>query len=151
MNAFDDFDNIDDTVDQQNNNTENSYSFDTHSNLPKFPLQPQPQPQQHQQNQFNSNQNEHDQCIMEVNRLKNIVESNKNVIQLLQEERKNYDSNINELKKRLALSDAEKERAHMTRAQTHELLVESKTKISEQDDVILKLKVSLGCKNLVIR
>lgn len=137
MNAFDDFENIDDTVDQKNNNTESSYSFDKDSYAVN--LRPQQLPQQ---NLFNSNSNEHDQLIMEIKRLRNIVDSNKNVMQLLQDERKSYDSNINELKKRLALSDAEKERANMTRAQTHELLVESKTKISEQEDMILKLKVS---------
>lgn len=59
----------------------------------------------------------------------------------LDEERKKSEKKISDLTKRLALSDAEKERAIMTRNQTHELLVESKTKISEQEDEIQKLKV----------
>lgn len=90
------------------------------------------------------NPSECDQLRMEIGRLKNVVDSNRNIMNRLDDERKSSDKKISDLTKRLALSDAEKERAIMTRNQTHELLVESKTKISEQEDEIQKLKVSRG-------
>lgn len=53
------------------------------------------------------------------------------------------DMDIEELKRRLALSESEKQRAFMARQQSHELLVESKGKISDQEDTIAKLKSKL--------
>lgn len=83
----------------------------------------------------------------ELNNLKHLLESKTreydHVVGTISEERKKYESQINELKKRLALSDAERERANMTRQQTHELLVESKSKISDLDDTIVKLKMKI--------
>lgn len=49
---------------------------------------------------------------------------------------------LEDLRRRLAVCESEKQRAFMARQQSHELLVESKGKISEQEDVIQKLKVS---------
>ncbi|XP_053695393.1 myosin heavy chain, striated muscle [Sabethes cyaneus] len=48
-----------------------------------------------------------------------------------------------ELQKRLMLAEGERDRANMTRKQTHDLLVDSKTKISEQEDNICKLKAKV--------
>ncbi|XP_055540888.1 paramyosin [Wyeomyia smithii] len=48
-----------------------------------------------------------------------------------------------ELQKRLMLAEGERDRANMTRKQTHDLLVDSKTKISEQEDSICKLKAKV--------
>lgn len=83
----------------------------------------------------------------EMNNLKHLLESKTreydHVVGTISDERKKYESQINELKKRLALSDAERERANMTRQQTHELLVESKSKISDLDDHIVKLKMKI--------
>lgn len=53
------------------------------------------------------------------------------------------DQEIEELKRRLAICESEKQRAFMARQQSHELLVESKGKISDQEDTIVKLKTKL--------
>lgn len=83
----------------------------------------------------------------EINNLKYLLESKTreydHAVETISDERKKFESQINELKKRLALSDAEKERSNMTRQQTHELLVESKSKISNLDDHIVKLKMKI--------
>lgn len=62
------------------------------------------------------------------------------VTRLMHGKGKEYEQQLNELKKRLMLAEGERDRANMTRAQTHDILVESKTKISEQEDTISKLK-----------
>ncbi|XP_055603464.1 uncharacterized protein LOC129751782 [Uranotaenia lowii] len=70
---------------------------------------------------------------------------------MMHEKSKEYEQKLNELKKRLLLAEGERDRANMTRSQTHDLLVESKTKISEQEDVIAKQQaklVALENKNL---
>uniref|UniRef100_A0A182P0A5 Uncharacterized protein n=1 Tax=Anopheles epiroticus TaxID=199890 RepID=A0A182P0A5_9DIPT len=50
-----------------------------------------------------------------------------------------HEQQIAELEKKLLIEQADKDRANMTRDQTRELLVQSKTKISELEDVIDKL------------
>lgn len=59
--------------------------------------------------------------------------------QLTSERQKNK-SLIDEYEKRLAIADAEKERALMTRDQTHELLVENKGRAIEMDETNGKLR-----------
>lgn len=49
---------------------------------------------------------------------------------------------LEDLRRRLAICESEKQRAFMARQQSHELLVESKGKISEQEDAIQKMKVN---------
>lgn len=61
------------------------------------------------------------------------------VTKLLHEKGNKYD----ELQKRLMLTEAERDRADMTRKQTHDILVDSKTKISEQEDSLCKLKTKV--------
>ncbi|KFB40870.1 AGAP003526-PA-like protein [Anopheles sinensis] len=51
-----------------------------------------------------------------------------------------HEQEVNALKKKLALEEAAKDRAIMTRDQTKELLVQSKTKISELEDTNEKLR-----------
>lgn len=91
----------------------------------------------------------------ELSQLKNALASKaeelKNVTAHASAERQKFQTQIDELKKRLSITEAEKERAHMTRKQTHELVVESKQKISEQDEHIAELNAkikSLENKNL---
>ncbi|XP_052867138.1 centrosomal protein of 152 kDa [Anopheles cruzii] len=45
-----------------------------------------------------------------------------------------YEQQLSELRKKVMIEEAEKDRAIMLRDQTHELLVESKTKVSELED-----------------
>lgn len=54
------------------------------------------------------------------------------------------DRSLNELQKRLSLSEAERERAIMSRQQTHELLVDSKQTISEQANLLSKNQEKLA-------
>lgn len=93
--------------------------------------------------------------IVEINHLKNALDSKSREVMhaynLHQETKKKLETQLSDLKKRLALSEAEKERAHMSRQQTHELLVESKTKISDQDDTILKLKVNFTKNSIFLK
>lgn len=76
----------------------------------------------------------------ELRRLQQIIASKdselKNISSINKSERLKYESQIDELKKRLAITEAEKERAHMSRKQTHELFVESKQKLAERDEKI---------------
>lgn len=79
-----------------------------------------------------------------IYRLKIELESKTNelthVNRVLAEERQKGQKQIGDLTKRLALAEAECERAQMMRNQEHELLVESKTKICDLDDLVEKLK-----------
>lgn len=83
----------------------------------------------------------------EVKKLKNVIESKtrefEHVAEVLANERNDSEKQITELKKRLALAEAEKDRANMTRQQTHELLVESKAKISDLEDHLEKSKAKM--------
>lgn len=91
-------------------------------------------------------QNDHD-ASTEVLRLKNVVASKneeiRNITTEYSTERVNLQSQIDELKKRLLIAEADKERAHMSRKQTHELFVESKQKLSENDEHILELNTKI--------
>lgn len=62
------------------------------------------------------------------------------VTKLLHEKGKEFEKQTGELKKRLLLAEGERDRAEMTRTQTHALLVESKTKISVQEDTLATMK-----------
>lgn len=55
-------------------------------------------------------------------------------------ERKQHKTLVDEYEKRLAIAEAEKERALMTRSQTHELLVENKSRSIEMEEVNEKLR-----------
>lgn len=81
--------------------------------------------------------------INELKRLKNELASRteelKNVSQQRSRECNEYEAKLDEMKKRLAVADAEKERAHMNRQQTHELFVESKQRLSEREERITEL------------
>lgn len=80
---------------------------------------------------------------VEVRHLKNVLASKneeiRNISATFQSERISFQSQIDELKKRLTIAEAEKERANMSRKQTHESLVESKQKLSEQDEHMREL------------
>lgn len=65
------------------------------------------------------------------------------VVGLLHDKSKKFEQQVNDLKKRLMLAEGERDRANMTRAQTHDILVESKTKISELEDAISKQKAKI--------
>lgn len=60
--------------------------------------------------------------------------------QVLTEERQQSERQVGDLTKRLALCEAGRERMEMIKNQTHELLVESKTKMSDFEDLVTKLK-----------
>lgn len=98
---------------------------------------------------------EHEQLVVEIKYLKNVINSKdaeiKNITSITTAERAKLESNVDELRKRLSISEAEKERAHMNRNQEHELLVESKKRIAEQSNEIAELNVKiklLDSKNL---
>lgn len=75
--------------------------------------------------------------------LKNLLETKEReldyVSSQLASERQQKKATIDEYEKRLAIAEAEKERALMTRDQTHELLVDHKSKAIEHQDVNQKL------------
>lgn len=107
-----------------------------------------------QTGQNNVNNNEQ-KLLNEVRHLKNVLASKseeiKNLTTKSVNERAQLESKISELKKRLAICEAEKERANMGRQQTHELFVESKQKLSERDEQIQELNAKikiLDAKNL---
>lgn len=74
----------------------------------------------------------------ETSTLQNLLDSKTREVEhlsnLLSIERKQHKAVIDELEKRIAIADAEKERALMNRNQTHELLVEHKQKLMEKND-----------------
>lgn len=76
--------------------------------------------------------------------LRNLMESKVREIEYvtnkLSDERKQNKSVADEYEKRLAIAEAEKERALMTRDQTHELLVENKSRVIEMEDCNEKLR-----------
>lgn len=76
--------------------------------------------------------------------LKNMLESKQREIEYvtsqLSSERKQNKSVADEYEKRLAIAEAEKERALMNRNQTHELLVENKGKLIELEETNEKLR-----------
>uniref|UniRef100_A0A8D8IU33 (northern house mosquito) hypothetical protein n=1 Tax=Culex pipiens TaxID=7175 RepID=A0A8D8IU33_CULPI len=80
----------------------------------------------------------------EVRHWKQLLESKtrefEHVTRQLHDKTREYDQKVNDLKKRLMLAEGDRDRAEMTRSQTHALLVESKTKIAEQDDRIGELR-----------
>lgn len=100
--------------------------------------------------------NNHDAEMMaEISRLKNTLASKneelRNITAEFTNERIKFQNKADELSKRLAIAEAEKERAIMGRQQTHELFVESKQKNSEQDEQMQELNAkikSLDSKNL---
>lgn len=79
--------------------------------------------------------------------LKNMMDSRDREIEYvtaqLASERKQHKSLIVSYEKRLAIAEAEKERAQMTKGQTHELLVESKSKNNELDEINGKLQLKI--------
>lgn len=140
-NAFDDLsDDYDDSVDIEsshqfsNNNLKTVDSF--YKNQHNFKPIETKSPPILKQVQPNS-----DVLQEEIIHLKNVIESKdretRHITERFNDERKKVDN----LQKRLAVAEAEKERSNMTRQQTHELLVESKEKNSELEDSIKKLRV----------
>lgn len=130
--AFDDLMDQSDTVDESTHFGSND--FNPHNNIG-----------------LNQSENVNYEC--DVKKLHNIIESKtrefNHVAELLSKERIAFEKQIDDYKKKLALSVAEKDRANVTRQQTHELLVESKAKISNLEDQLEKLrsKIKLTDKN----
>lgn len=94
---------------------------------------------------------EHEQLIFEIKHLKNALNSKeeevKNITAISTAERVNLEGQIDELKKRLSISEAEKERAHMNGKQTYELVVTTKQKVAEQENEIAELNVKIQSVN----
>lgn len=143
-NAFDDL--ID--TDNENNETMNSTNY-SHYSPTNAGHQGNIFPKQSSAPQFNGHVNGnvekpdfHDRD--EVIRLKNLLEAKSREIEYISNEliseRQKKKQQVDELEKRLSIAEAEKERAIMTREQTHELLVENKAKIIEMEETIIKLK-----------
>lgn len=91
----------------------------------------------------------------EILQLKNLLASKneelRNINAEFAGERTKLQNKIDELNKRFAITEAEKERSNMNRAQTHQLFVESKQKLIERDEKISELNAkikSLDAKNL---
>lgn len=83
----------------------------------------------------------------EILQLKNMLSSKNEELRNAISERMNIQSKNEELVKRLAIAEAEKERAHMSRQQTHELFVESKQKLSDRDETIINLNAKIKLLN----
>lgn len=91
--------------------------------------------------------------MTEILQLKNMLASKHEEWRIAINELENSQSKNDELNKHLAIAEAEKERAYMSRQQTHELFVESKQKLSERDEKISELNgkiKSLNDRNLEI-
>ncbi|XP_031635951.1 putative leucine-rich repeat-containing protein DDB_G0290503 [Contarinia nasturtii] len=91
----------------------------------------------------------------EILQLKNMLASKneelRNINVEFTSERTKLQNKIDELNKRFAITEAEKERSNMNRAQTHQLFVESKQKLIERDEQIAELNAkikSLDARNL---
>lgn len=80
----------------------------------------------------------------EITRFKNLLESKsrelESISNKLLNERKINTQQVEELKKRLMIAEAEKERANAERNQEHELLIASKTKIIQMEESNEKLR-----------
>lgn len=76
--------------------------------------------------------------------MKNLLDSKsrevEHLTELLSIERQQHKAAIDEYEKRIAIADAERDRAIMNRTQTHELLVEHKRKLNEKDDEVQNLR-----------
>lgn len=98
-------------------------------------------------NPANMIQNGTNELDNELRRMRNIIDSKneelKNITALNANDRTKYEHQIDELKKRLAIAEAEKERAHMTRKQTHELVVEAKQQLAEREEQMMELKAKI--------
>lgn len=98
-----------------------------------------------------TNNNHGADMMDEVRQLKNALASKseevKNLTAQNSNDRHQYETKLDELKKRFAISEAEKERAHMNRQQTHELFVESKQKLSEREEEIAELNAKIKSMN----
>lgn len=140
QNAFDDLDDDDENDSTQNASVRSPYSNGKHYENTAFnglggnyrPL---------------ANNNQAVDLVNEVRLLKNALALKTEEVTTLTaqstSERLQYENKLSELKKRLAISEAEKERAHMNRQQTHELFVESKQKLSERDEEIGELNAKI--------
>lgn len=93
------------------------------------------------------NDNHHIDPNNEISRLKNVLASKneelRNLTSEFTSERVSFQNKIEELKKRFAIAEAEKERAIMGKQKTHELLVESKQKLSERDEKMSELSAKI--------
>lgn len=99
--------------------------------------------------QANPNKYHDDTELMnEVLHLKNMLSSKnqelKNLTSEFTNERITLQNKIEELTKRLTITDSDKERAHMGKQQLHELLIESKQQVSQQDGQITDLNAKIG-------
>ena len=92
-------------------------------------------------NQFTKSDGE---IVQQVAQLRQRLESRtrefEHVTRLLHEETKKSEALASSYEKKLSLANAEKERANMTRTQTHELLVEAKTKIASYEEIVGDLR-----------
>lgn len=142
QNAFDDLADFDDDEDVSLSQTNATIP---NNNSRKRPLEPNT-PQM-----FNGNRPKatlpNNELLNEVRHLKNALASKSEELKILSAqtttERTQLESKINEYKKRLAISEAERERANMSRQQTHELFVESKQKLSARDEQITELNAKI--------
>lgn len=84
------------------------------------------------------------QTASEVRHWRQMFESRtrefEHVTRQLHDKTREYEQKVNELRKQLMLAEGERDRANMTRTQTHGLLVESKTKIAEMEDRMGELR-----------
>lgn len=99
--------------------------------------------------------NANNDLMKEILQLKNVMASKnqelKNLTSEFATERMNLQHKIDELTKRLTITEGEKERANMGKQQLHELLIESKEQMSNRDEKIAELSAktkSLEAHNL---
>lgn len=93
------------------------------------------------------NNNHNVEMMAEIGKLRNALASKNEELRIITDEfnneRHKYQAKNDELSKRLAIAEAEKERSNMGRQQTHELFVESKQKLSEKDEEIKELNAKI--------
>ncbi|XP_017086840.2 myosin-9 [Drosophila bipectinata] len=124
-NAFDDLDDEENTIDS----TTNFQSESTPSEpfLPTHPPHPYPLQENHQH-------------AGEINRLKMILQSKTNELENVNQIATAAHKQLDECQKRLTITQAELERALREKQNTHELLVETKERCSNQDNGLEKLR-----------
>lgn len=141
--AFDDLD--DDNEASLSQNLTNHSPYEINHNKNRFENNPifDDFTANHKPNVLHANINQDRDLINEIRNLKiemaSKTEEVKNIKAHCSRERDRYENKIDELRKRLAITEADKERAHMSRKQTHELFVESKQKLSDREEQIAEL------------
>jgi len=126
VNAFDDLEDDENTIDS----TTTYHSEQPPAVLPNYPTHPPQKPLQEDPQQAN-----------EMFRLKMMLESKNHELQNVNQIANAAHKQLDELQKRLSITQAELDRAHREKRNTHELLVETKESCSNKDSDLEKMRL----------